>query len=167
MVLYFIIGRKEPKSQIVKLDVKQGMTMILKDPRLVILLIAGGSGIGLAYTLLGLMQELLISFDVDNISVGVMGLILVLCGFITGIACSFWVKKTHRLEAPIRSIPLTAIVGLLGICLVLRLETIWIFGIFLAITGTGIIGFMPLAIEASIERLNHENLVTTVLFTCA
>lgn len=59
--------------------------MILKDPRLVILLIAGGSGIGLAYTLLGLMQELLISFDVDNVSVGFMGLILVVCGFITGI----------------------------------------------------------------------------------
>ena len=165
MVLYFVIGRKEPKSINVKLDFKQGMTMILKDPRLVILLIAGGSGIGLAYTLLGLMQELLISFDVDNISIGIMGLILVICGFIAGIGASLWVKKTHTLEAPIRTIPLTAPLGLLGICLVLRLEIIWVFGIFLAITGIGIIGFMPLAIEASIERLNHENLVTTVLFT--
>ena len=74
-------------------------------------------------------------------------------------------KQTHKLEVPIRTVPLTAIVGLLGICLVLRLESIWIFGIFLAVTGIGIVGFMPLAIEASIERLNHENLVTTVLFT--
>ena len=66
-----------------------------------------------------------------------------------------------------RTVTITAVIGLLGVCLVLNLGIIYVFGIFLALTGIGIIGFMPLAIEAAIERLNHENLVTTVLFTLA
>ena len=60
---------------------------------------------------------------------------------------------------------LVAIIGLLGLCLVGNLEIIYVFGLFIAVEGVGIIGFVSPLVEAAIERLDHENLVTTTLFT--
>ena len=94
-------------------------------------------------------------------------MIYVLFGFFAGLACSFWVRKVHKLEAPLRIMLLVSVIGMLGISLVLDLENIFVFTIFLSINGIGIMGFVPGIVEAGIERLDHENLVTTVLFMFA
>ena len=137
---------------------------MLRDTRLILILVFAACGIGVSATILALLQELLEPFDVDNLSVGIMGMIYVLFGFLSGLAGSLWVRRVHNLGPILRLMLLIAVIGLLGICLVLNLEIIYVFGIFLAAEGIGIIGFMPAAIEACIERLDHENLVTTTLF---
>ena len=94
-------------------------------------------------------------------------MIFVLSGFLSGFICSWWVNKVHRLEAPLRTMLLIAVLGLLGLCLVESLEIIYVFGILIAVEGVGIIGFVSPLVEACIERIEHENLVTTTLFTLA
>ena len=54
-------------------------------------------------------------------------MIYVLFGFLAGLACSFWVRKVHNLESPLRIMLLISVIGSLGICLVLDLEIIYVF----------------------------------------
>ena len=62
---------------------------------------------------------------------------------------------------------LIAVIGLLGLCLVRNLEILYVFGLFIAIEGVGILGYVSPLVEACIERLDYENLVITILFLLA
>ena len=91
----------------------------------------------------------------------------VMFGFAGGIICTYWVRKVHNLGHPLRCMLIIAVIGILGITIVAGYEMIYVLGVMLAIAGTGIIGFIPAAVEACIERLDLENLNTTILFTFA
>ena len=88
---------------------------MIRDTRLILILIFGSMGVGISWTLLGMMEELLEPFDVDNVSVGIIGMIFVLSGLLAGLCCSFWVRKVNRLDAPLRLMLLLAVIGMLGI----------------------------------------------------
>lgn len=115
LVLYIFVGRTEPNKIIVKLDFKAGMAHILGDTRLILLLIFSGMAVGVSWTILALMEELLQPFHVSNVVIGVFGIIYVFAGFLSGCACTYWVRKVHKLGAPLRLTLLIAIVGILGI----------------------------------------------------
>ena len=88
---------------------------MIRDTRLILILIFGSMGVGILWTLLGMMEELLEPFDVENVSVGIIGMIFVLSGLFAGLCCSFWVRRVNRLDAPLRLMLLLAVIGMLGI----------------------------------------------------
>ena len=55
MLLYFIVGRTEPNKIIVKLDLREGMGQMIRDKRLITILVVGSMGIAIPWTLLGVM----------------------------------------------------------------------------------------------------------------
>jgi cyanate permease len=137
-----------PSSEQSKMAFWESCKAMVKDPLLMGIIITTGSNIGVSFCIIELLGQLMENIGVGVLESAVVGLCFIISGTVGGLVATFFVEKLHTFVWPLRVLLIISAAGMFPL--------IWAnsYGMYIAfftIGGFGIIGFVPLAIEASIE----------------
>ncbi|OMJ79026.1 hypothetical protein SteCoe_21057 [Stentor coeruleus] len=156
-----------PCSNNLSLTYKFELELLYKDKYLLLLIFFISSGLGIAYTLTGIIYQLLESSGISEIQAGWIGFSMYVGGTFGGLLSSVLVVKTKNYVKPLR---FYSILSMIGVGTWAFVSSDFFSGVVgSAFTGFGLFGIMPLGIEIVIEhnKFISEAITTNLVYLIA
>jgi hypothetical protein len=154
---------KKQEDSNFKLEVK----ILRNDKYTILLIILISSGIGVAYSITGIIFQLLSPAGISEIQAGWIGFSMYIGGTLGGLASSYMILKSKEFIFPIK---IFAGCSILGITLWTVLASFFVVDVIMSgFAGFGLYGLVPIGIQATIDQNPHvpESITTTLIYLIA
>lgn len=158
---------KNPSNKNLSLSYKFELELLYKDKYLILLILLISSGLGIAYTLTGIIYQLLEYTGISEIQAGWIGFSMYIGGTFGGLLSSVLVLKTKNFVKPLRIFSVLSMIGVGTWAFVASDFVLCLVGGTFA--GFGLFGLMPLGIEIVIEynKFISEAITTNLIYLVA
>jgi MFS transporter, FLVCR family, MFS-domain-containing protein 7 len=167
-ILNVALSRNKPDNRDnQKSKFKEEVKIIFKDCYLLALIFFISSGLAIAYTVSGILYQILSPFGITETQAGWIGFSMYFGGMAGGLLTSFLVHKAKTYIGPVRIFSLLSLAGII-MWACLADYFVWnVIGSFIG--GLGLFGFMPLGIQAAVDQNKNieESIPTNLIFLAA
>jgi FLVCR family feline leukemia virus subgroup C receptor-related protein len=160
IIIFFSDAPKVPPSLAQQASIEYGidrsflhtLKLLLKNTNYVMLAVTYGLIAGGYYAFSTLLNQIVLSyFPGDDVTVGWVGVVIVLAGMVGSVACGAWLDWTKMFRVTLIAVYGLTFVGMLLFTFTLSLSLLWLVFVLAAFLGFFLTGYLPLGFEFGVE----------------